>query len=1070
MNNHTFFNDYSLDNLMERAKELNCLYLVDEILSNQRLSLAEIFNQLIKAIPSGFQYPEICRVRIVYQNRSYQLPDFWTSPYLESCDIRMDDKLVGTIEVVYIEEIPKSEEGYFLEKEQKLIRAIADRIGQTLLQRHIKQVMQEWDSSRYIPGEKSGSNYEWFVIVDLLVKTDQDMLLNICRKMIHYLLKSGIKEAEEILWQFSSESKLLFDSELNYPLEKLPQADLIQISEKTFEVASRHLSPNEISMRLKRWIQEEKTISLIKSVDRIDASVSEIIEAITRYRNISAYSKSYYSPAEHWLTVALIRRFLSDKLEFISIARPHIEVNDFYDIVTHLIFPEGSHGKIGGKSTGLFLAQQILKKADAGSSGLYSVKVPKTWYITTDEIKEFLHYNNLEELNTQKYKELYEIRLDYPNVIQTMKNCRFPEGIIKSLSMALDDFGDTPLIVRSSSLLEDQEGAAFSGKYKSLFLANQGTKKERLEALMNAIVEVYASMYSPDSIQYRAERGMLDFPEEMGIMIQEVVGTKIGHYYFPLYSGVAFSNNEFRWSPRIKREDGLIRLVMGLGTRAVDRVSDDFPVLVSPGQPNLKVNIAPDEVKHYSQKKIDLINLKKNVFETVEIETLLKEFGEEIPKIHRIVSVYKQDYISKPLAFDIDFQKDELVVTFDGLISDTPFIKKVDHILKKLREELGTPVDIEFASDGEHFYLLQCRPQSYGAAHSPEPIPKDIESRDIIFSADKYISNGIISDISYIVYVDPEAYSQVQEFDDFINIGRAVGQLNSLLPKRRFILIGPGRWGSRGDVKLGVQVRYSDINNTAALIEVAHRKAGYVPELSFGTHFFQDLVEADIRYLPLYPDDDNVIFNERFLTGSENMLPKLLPQWDYLKDVVRVIDVMKASQGRVLKIVMNADLEEAIGYLESPSERSAESYEQIVKPEKIEKDKEFHYDDRYWRWRYHMAERIAANLEPKRFGVKGMYVFGSTNNGMAGPGSDIDLLVHFDGTERQKEELLQWLQGWSLCLAEMNYQKTGYLSDGLLDVHLITDEDIAKKTAFAAKIGAVTDPAQPLKLKDTEER
>jgi len=360
-------------------------------------------------------------------------------------------------------------------------------------------------------------------------------------------------------------------------------------------------------------------------------------------------------------------------------------------------------------------------------------------------------------------------------------------------------------------------------------------------------------------------------------MIQEVVGTKIGHYYFPLYSGVAFSNNEFRWSPRIKREDGLIRLVMGLGTRAVDRVSDDFPVLVSPGQPNLKVNIAPDEVKHYSQKKIDLINLKKNVFETVEIETLLKEFGEEIPKIHRIVSVYKQDYISKPLAFDIDFQKDELVVTFDGLISDTPFIKKVDHILKKLREELGTPVDIEFASDGEHFYLLQCRPQSYGAAHSPEPIPKDIESRDIIFSADKYISNGIISDISYIVYVDPEAYSQVQEFDDFINIGRAVGQLNSLLPKRRFILIGPGRWGSRGDVKLGVQVRYSGINNTAALIEVARRKSGYMPELSFGTHFFQDLVEADIRYLPLYPDDAGIIFNERFLTGSENMLPQLLP-------------------------------------------------------------------------------------------------------------------------------------------------------------------------------------------------
>ena len=407
MNNHTFHNEYSLDNLKERAKELNCLYQVDEILGNQRLSLSELFNQLIKAVPSGFQYPEICRVRIVYQNRSYQLPDFRITPYLESCDIRMDDKWVGTIEVVYIEEIPISEEGYFLEKEQKLIRTIADRIGQTLLQRHIKQVMQELDSSRHVLGEREGSGNEWLVIVDLLIKTDQDMLLNICRKMIHHLCKSGIKEAEEILWKFSSEARLLFDSELNYPLEKMPQGDLLHISEKTFEIASKHLNPKEITIRLKRWIQEEKTNSLIKSIDRVDVSVGEIVDAITRYRNISAYGKSYYSPAEHWLTVALIRRFLSEKLEFISIARPHIEVNDFYDIVTHLIFPEGSHGKIGGKSTGLFLAQLILKKAEADSPGLYSVKVPKTWYIATDEIKEFLHYNNLEELNIQKYKELF---------------------------------------------------------------------------------------------------------------------------------------------------------------------------------------------------------------------------------------------------------------------------------------------------------------------------------------------------------------------------------------------------------------------------------------------------------------------------------------------------------------------------------------------------------------------------------------------------------------------------------------------------------------------------------------
>ena len=131
--------------------------------------------------------------------------------------------------------------------------------------------------------------------------------------------------------------------------------------------------------------------------------------------------------------------------------------------------------------------------------------------------------------------------------------------------MVLDDFKDQPLIVRSSSLLEDRMGSSFSGKYKSLFLANQGGKRERLEALTDAIAEVYASTFGPDPIGYRAERGLLDFAEEMGIMIQEVVGTRVGDYFMPAFAGVAFSRNEFRWSPRIRREDGLLRLVPGLG-------------------------------------------------------------------------------------------------------------------------------------------------------------------------------------------------------------------------------------------------------------------------------------------------------------------------------------------------------------------------------------------------------------------------------------------------------------------------------------------------------------------------
>ena len=197
--------------------------------------------------------------------------------------------------------------------------------------------------------------------------------------------------------------------------------------------------------------------------------------------------------------------------------------------------------------------------------------------------------------------------------------------------MALDDFGEVPLIVRSSSLLEDRLGTAFAGKYKSLFLANQGDKKERLEALLEAVAEVYASIFSPDPIQYRAERGLLDFHEEMAVMIQAVVGRQLGKYFFPAFAGVAFSRNEFRWSSRIRREDGLLRLVPGLGTRAVDRLSDDYPILVAPGQPNLRVNVSIDEVIRYSPGKIDVIDLEKNGFVTKNIKDLIGEIGPDYP-------------------------------------------------------------------------------------------------------------------------------------------------------------------------------------------------------------------------------------------------------------------------------------------------------------------------------------------------------------------------------------------------------------------------------------------------------
>jgi predicted nucleotidyltransferase len=520
---------------------------------------------------------------------------------------------------------------------------------------------------------------------------------------------------------------------------------------------------------------------------------------------------------------------------------------------------------------------------------------------------------------------------------------------------------------------------------------------------------------------------------------------------------VAFSQNEFRWSPRIKLTDGLVRLVPGLGTRAVDRVGDDFPVLCAPGQPGLRVNATPEEVVRYAPRYLDVLNLATGRFETVEVTALLRECGAELPGVEQLVSVYQDGHLRQPLLGQIDFERDDLVVTFEGLLTRTPFVKQVRGLLTLLEEKLSTPVDIEFASDGRDLYLLQCRAQNPARHSAPAPIPRDLPRERLVFTANRHVSNGHVPNLTHIVYVDPGKYGQLDSMDQLVAVGRAVGRLNKLLPKRQFALMGPGRWGSRGDIKLGVRVTYSDINNCALLVEIARKKGDYTPDLSFGTHFFQDLVEASIRYLPLYPDEEGIVFNEPFLTRSNNILADLVPEYGALAGTIHVIDVPSAADGQVLRVLMNADLDEAVGVLVPPAAElpSNGEVESLHEPQRGQD----------WRWRYRMAERIAAEIDPARVGVAAGYLIGSVKNATAGPGSDIDLLVHFRGTPEQREALELWLRGWSLCLSEMNHLRTGYKTDGLLDVHILTDEDIANRTSFAVKINAVTDGARRLPLR-----
>lgn len=1036
-------NNISKDDLVERAKELECLYLVEEALT--KYPLAESLDKITSIIPMGFRNTYNCMVSIIFDEQIFNQNSSFDNIDELGTAIIVEGQNRGYIKVMYPKHTFPEDDIVYLDQEIRLLNTISKRISETI---------EKSDKSF-----KKNYRSRWEAILNLLQNTNQELLLYVCEKMLALLTGFNPNIVENI-YQEMDWIKYDIHSEINFPLETLPEVDVLRLSKFLFENSVKNLTDPQIYDYINLWVYQGKTYELIKIVDKKDSDVRKISQALTGYLKAIRNNQITSKATERWLKVELTRRFITGDARLIAKIHNNLNVEAFLKLLDTFICSPKSIGRIGGKGSGFFLANQIIENNKYKYPELENVIMPKTWYISSDEFGYLLEENGFDELNEHKYLDLMDIRTNYPRVIQMMKNARLSSYIINELNKVLDTCEDYPLIIRSSSLLEDHIGTSFSGKYKSLFITNTGTRAERMKQIVEGILEVYASIFNPDSIQYRIKHNLLDCDEQMGIMIQEVVGRKVGNYYFPLFAGVAFSNNELRWSPRIKREDGLLRMVMGLGTRAVDRVGEDYPLLLSPGQANLRINQSPYELLKYSPQYVDVIDLNNKQFLTLPISQLIKEHGDDISRINFIASNLKNDILMDVNPITTDFANDNIIITFDCLTKKTPFIKQISSILSLLQSELGYPVDIEFASDGEHIYLLQCRPQSKNYDNEPIGIPTNIPFNNTIFTADKYISNGRITGIKTVVYVDPYEYAKIEKYDDLISIRSIISELNRILPRRSFILMGPGRWGSRGDIKLGVPVTYSDINNIAMLIEVAIKASSFEPDLSFGTHFFQDLVEENIKYLPLYPEDKDTIFMDAFFNGSKNGLSHILPKYGYLSDVVKVIAVEENFFNKELIVLMNGDLQKAIAYLEHPSSLDADSFaDNISSPEVGD------YKEDGWKWRHYMAEQIANQIDMEAYSVKGIYLFGSTNNCTARLNSDIDILIHFDGDEESKEQLSIWLQGWSMALSEINYLKTGYHTNGLLDIHYVTDEDIKNKSSYAIKINSVFDPAYPLRLK-----
>lgn len=643
------------------------------------------------------------------------------------------------------------------------------------------------------------------------------------------------------------------------------------------------------------------------------APLDMLFEQAEMIESMPVDERKKYEARLQAIIAVLIRTMISDQLKYIRIARQWFTVADLREINRRKI----GGGKIGGKAAGMLLAMRIIQEtAPPEICGRF--RLPVSYYLGSDVFYNFMSLNDLGTWNGQKYKSEEQMHADYPQLCEEFYKGDFPPEVVESLSQVLTEAGSRPLIVRSSSLLEDNFGTSFAGKYESIFLPNQGGHANRLKALTEAIARIYASVLNPDALIYRHHKELADYDERIGILIQIVEGEKFGKYYFPHAAGVAFSRNLYRWSPQIKQEEGFLRLVCGLGTRAVDMLADDYPRLVALSHPRLHSSSDIRSIKRYSQQYLDVIDLEANQFVTVAARDVLTSDFDLI----RYIAQNEQDGYLAPIRSRLD-SSEKLVFTFDGLLSRTPFPASMRTALKLLETHYGSPVDTEFTVEivnpdeqpEVQITLLQCRPQSHIQEAGEVQIPADLEPEDIVFSSQTMVPQGAVENIQYVLFVPSEGYFKLETQSERTQLERAIGQLNAVLKDQIFIAVGPGRWGT-STPDLGVHVAYGDIYNARALVELAGEEVGASPEPSFGTHFFQDLMEANIYPLGVFLDEEGTIFKRDFFYDTPNRLGDFIEVGNpRVVAALKLIAVKDYRIGSRMDLIMDAHKSRAVAFL-----------------------------------------------------------------------------------------------------------------------------------------------------------
>jgi hypothetical protein len=521
----------------------------------------------------------------------------------------------------------------------------------------------------------------------------------------------------------------------------------------------------------------------------------------------------------------------------------------------HFIIGDGT---IGGKGRSLLFAMRVLR--DSNDENLRAVVLPRSRYIGVGAFKDFIsNIPNLDELKNEASPEKLEAEF---------LKASLPDYVTRALYGYLAEMRD-PVAIRSSSMLEDSLKYSFAGKYLSPFLLNnEESLADRVTAVERQIKRVYSRTYFPSAAAYRRKHALPD--DLMGIVVMRISGRWRGDHYYPTTAGVGFSYNGRRWTTRIKREDGLIRMVFGLGTMSTKRgyartYSLTNPYLRPEGSSAYKI------MKH-SQEHFHVIDRTTGELTTVDI----KEAWRDTFRWHPDFSTYASLYIyDENQGYFCPLDRMSIFSTAEGKICmpfepfpkiHAVFFKTMSGLLPLLQKKMGTYADIEFAYEPleNMLELLQARPLWIKEYNDAAERPR-LDECEVILKADRMVTDGSCDSIKYLVLVDPEIYSSCS---DYQSMARALGDMNRSLSPEKYILVAPGRVGS-SNPELGVPVRYDEITNVACIVEVGIPKTGHMPELSYGTHFFSDLETDNVYYMPVFQGDKNNLYNESWFAGNE---------------------------------------------------------------------------------------------------------------------------------------------------------------------------------------------------------